>query len=394
VVASFLVNTRVPLVLLAVVAGCRRTAPPAPAHVVQLAVGATHACGRDDRGRVRCWGRDSEGALGVADLARIDAYGPGRDVDVGGHVTQLVAGFRTCAILELGKLRCWGSNTSGELGYRHHRAVRNPAAEGDVDVGGPVVEIAFGNNHTCARLEGGDVRCWGLHMPSPFPEGKSPAELPKIDLGAPALSITAGGWEACALLTTGRIRCWGESMTSGETYAKHGAFREIDAGEPLARIALGCDGLCGTTETGRVVSYEVKKSGELVKGPSRGFDAKVQTFVPGIVSCGLLERGRVRCWGNNIVASTDMGLLGVPGLVDQSIDAPAGQDVDLAGPAIGLGSGDYLHCALREDGRVFCWGMVDMGDPVGTDTRVAGAKETPVAYGAVRVFDSDLPAAR
>ena len=36
-----------------------------------------------------------------------------------------------------------------------------PASAGDVDVGGTVIQISGGRNHTCALLEGDAVRCWG-----------------------------------------------------------------------------------------------------------------------------------------------------------------------------------------------------------------------------------------
>jgi hypothetical protein len=378
------------LAALAVDAGCHRAPPAPPARIVLLAVGADYACGAEDRGRVRCWGRDSSGNLGVPGVARIDAYGPGRDVDVGGHVKTLVAGLHTCAILDAGTLRCWGSNKLGELGYRHRRNVTSPAAEGDVDVGGRVAEVALGANHTCARLETGDVRCWGAHMPTAFHEGQTPAQLPPIALGEPARAIAADGWEACALLASGRIKCWGESTMAGRPYASKGPFREVDPGEPLERITLGGGGILATTAAGTVARWVVTPAGELEKRPSLSFDAPVRSLVPnGQVTCGLLDGGRVRCWGDADRAGVDLGLLGVPGLRTQSIEAPTGRDVDLGGRAIAVGSGGVSSCALREDGRVLCWGMVDLGEPVGSETRIVGATQTPAAFGPVKVFDAD-----
>jgi hypothetical protein len=104
-------------------------------------------------------------------------------------------------------------------------------------------------------------------------------------------------------------------------------------------------------------------------------------------TCGLFDPGRVRCWGDNERAGVDLGLIGVPGVRLQTIDAATARDVDLGGRAIAISAGSILNCALRDDGRVFCWGMVDAGEPVGEHTIIAGAKETPVAFGAVKVFD-------
>ncbi len=55
-------------------------------------------------------------------------------------------------------MRCWGSGVFGRLGYGNLKAIgddETPASAGDVDVGGKVIQIAAGDAHTCALLEGG-----------------------------------------------------------------------------------------------------------------------------------------------------------------------------------------------------------------------------------------------
>src|SRR5207249_6936380 len=90
------------------------------------------------------------------------------NVDVGGPVVQLTAGgLHTCALLEGGKIRCWGNNQYGQLGYGHTLSIgddETPASAGDVRIGDDVkaVRVVAGANHTCAVLDTGAVRCWGL----------------------------------------------------------------------------------------------------------------------------------------------------------------------------------------------------------------------------------------
>jgi hypothetical protein len=371
-----------------VAAGCRRP-PPKPieswAPVASLAAGYDHACAVDHRGRVRCWGTDGEGALGVQGATHVDAFAPGRDVEVGGKVKTLAAGVGvTCALLESGAMRCWGNNASGELGTRHRRSVATP--EGDVDVGGRVVEVALGATFACARLDSGAVRCWGAHMPTPFREGQVPADLPPIALEEPARSITADGWEACALLASNRVRCWGESTFHGEPYSVSGTFVEIDAGERVERISLQGSVFAITAE-GALLRFQ-RHGGRLERRAPIALDAKIRAFDPGgQSSCGLLDGGRVRCWGDGERAGVALGLIGVPGISKQALESPSGADVDIGGRATAVASGNIASCALRDDGRVFCWGMVDLGYPVGEGTRIVGAKESPRAFGPVRVFD-------
>lgn len=85
--------------------------------------------------------------------------------DVAEAVVQVVAGYRhTCALSETGRVRCWGESGSGRLGYGNLNDIgdnEEPAVAGDVDVGGTVIQITAGGEHTCALLDTGKVRCWG-----------------------------------------------------------------------------------------------------------------------------------------------------------------------------------------------------------------------------------------
>jgi hypothetical protein len=87
-------------------------------------------------------------------------------VDSGIHdVTHVEAGPRhTCALLATGKVRCWGNNSFGELGLGNRVMVglsEPPSSAGDVNVGASVAQISLGDAHTCALLTTGGVKCWG-----------------------------------------------------------------------------------------------------------------------------------------------------------------------------------------------------------------------------------------
>jgi alpha-tubulin suppressor-like RCC1 family protein len=87
------------------------------------------------------------------------------DVNVGGSAVQVAVGqYHTCAVLTSGSVRCWGLGNSGQLGYGNGNWIGDnelPSSAGDVNVGGPVVQVAAGGLHTCALLSTGAVRCWG-----------------------------------------------------------------------------------------------------------------------------------------------------------------------------------------------------------------------------------------
>jgi cysteine-rich repeat protein len=87
-------------------------------------------------------------------------------------VSQLAASFNhTCVLLNSGTVRCWGLGDNGRLGYGNTNSVGDNETpleayallpnNGDVNVGGSVVQLTAGGNHTCALLSSGTVRCWG-----------------------------------------------------------------------------------------------------------------------------------------------------------------------------------------------------------------------------------------
>jgi alpha-tubulin suppressor-like RCC1 family protein len=126
-----------------------------------------HTCARLTSGGVRCWGYNTSLAgLGAPDRIGDDEW-PSTipEVNIGGAATQLVTGAaHACALLGTGKLRCWGSGYSGQLGYGNVQSIgddEHPASAGDVPVGGDVQQVTAGSAHTCALLSGGTVRCWG-----------------------------------------------------------------------------------------------------------------------------------------------------------------------------------------------------------------------------------------
>jgi alpha-tubulin suppressor-like RCC1 family protein len=87
------------------------------------------------------------------------------DVNVGGNLLEIVTGTsHTCALLDSEKARCWGTASSGQLGHANTNNIGDnelPFSAGDVNVGSNIVQITAGSFHTCALLDTGKVRCWG-----------------------------------------------------------------------------------------------------------------------------------------------------------------------------------------------------------------------------------------
>ncbi|KAJ1487972.1 hypothetical protein T484DRAFT_1888149, partial [Baffinella frigidus] len=80
---------------------------------------------------------------------------------------------RRAALVD-GAIKCWGNNYYGELGYGYPGADAHAYDLGDrpgemgtnlpaLELGGTAVAIAAGDQHNCALLVGGFVKCWGYN---------------------------------------------------------------------------------------------------------------------------------------------------------------------------------------------------------------------------------------
>lgn len=82
-----------------------------------IGLGEQHICVALVSGTARCWGKNDAGQLGYGDL--LNRYTPPtQDILIAGTISQIVAGFHhTCALLTTSRVRCFGSNENGQLGY-------------------------------------------------------------------------------------------------------------------------------------------------------------------------------------------------------------------------------------------------------------------------------------
>jgi len=205
---------------------------------VRVEVGDGFACALLDDGSVKCWGYNSKGQLGQGDLDyRGDDSGEmgdnltAIDLGTGRTAVSISAGaYHTCAVLDDGSVKCWGSNADGILGLGDLENRGDDSDEmGDnlpsVDLGTErtALSISAGGYHTCAVLDDGSVKCWGENYYGQLglgdveyrgdDIGEMGDNLTSVDLGTErtAVSISAGESHTCAVLDDGSVKCWGEN---------------------------------------------------------------------------------------------------------------------------------------------------------------------------------------
>ncbi len=312
--------------------------------VRQIELGAGYGCAVRDDGRVLCWGENGNGQLGLgagavsSDDRPIPALLDNTNL---GTVRQIACGDRhTCAVRDDGKVFCWGSSSSGRLGFTGVIGMDFPSPvlleDGALGV---VRQVALGDEHSCALREDGRVLCWGGNGAGQLGNGTTsgydpnpiPALVDNSELGV-VRQIALGRFHTCALRDDGKVFCWGLNQFGQVGVA---ATATIEGYEPSPKLVE--DGPLGIVDS-------------LALGPEH--------------SCAVRTDGRVLCWGNNF-----KGQLGVATNVGTLLPTPVPSLLD--GSALGvvhrIEAGRYHTCALRDDGRVLCWGSNTYGQ-LGSNT--------------------------
>ena len=253
--------------------------------VTAISAGGYHTCALTSAGEVKCWGRNSSGQLG--DASTVSKQVPTDVNTLGSGVTAISAGeSHTCAITALGGAMCWGNNSGGRLGDNSTINKHVPTPVSGLSTG--VVEISAGVNHTCARTSTGEVFCWGFNGNGKVGEGMTgsitmvPTQVHGLDAGVTAIS--AGPGHTCAITSTGGVMCWGGNgygqLGDGSTNEKNVPTPVSGLGTAVTKIAAGDSHTCAVTVAGGVLCWGRGAFGQL--GNNLGTDSLVPTPVTGL----------------------------------------------------------------------------------------------------------------
>jgi len=358
---------------------------PLLAQASVLVVGPSgHSCFRTPTNGLKCTGANGNGALG--DGTTIPRAAP---VDVVGLTSGVIAADvgsnHSCAVTAAGAVKCWGRGSEGQLGTGAVTDSLTPTTVSGLATGASAV--ALGNYYSCALTTTGGVKCWGDNLSGQLGDGTTTASLVPVDvsgLQSGVSNISAGQEHACATLDTGEVRCWGNNASGrlgdGTTTNSSVPVTVVGISSNGERVIVGGNHSCAIVSGNGLKCWGRNQFGQL--GIGSNTDSLTAVDVTGLTSnvigaaagvrnvCALLTGGTVQCTGSNSV-----GQVGDGTLVDRNLMVPV---IGLDSDVVEIGSRGFATCALLDDGRVQCWGENGAGK-FGTGTINGRPTPTQVA---------------
>jgi alpha-tubulin suppressor-like RCC1 family protein len=213
--------------------------------VPPIAAGYFHTCAVTAAGGVVCWGSNSTGQLGDGTYNNRSTPTPVFGL-ASGVATVAAASYHTCAVTSAGGAKCWGYNSSGQLGDGTTTERTKPTPVSGLASG--VSSISAASNHSCAVTTGGGALCWGGNGSGQLGDGTHESRLtptPVSGLASGTAAIAAGNSYTCALTTGVGVTCWGNN-SSGQ----FGTGARVVGVTPLAAYGFGGAIAAGTIAPG------------------------------------------------------------------------------------------------------------------------------------------------
>lgn len=333
--------------------------------VLAVAAGVNHSCAVTSIGTVKCWGSNSSGQLG-------DGSGPGNrltpvDVSNLSGVTAIAVGGRHSCALTGGAVKCWGANNWGQLGTGFPDNEPTPA---DVVGLAGVTAITAGEDHTCARTSAGAAKCWGFNLNGQLGDDSTNSAIAPIDvsgLASGVTSISAGASHTCAVVA-GAVRCWGANefgaLGDGTTTQRQ-VPTPVSGVSGITAVVAGGLHTCAVTSGGGARCWGRNHEGQLGDGTTgrdltavnvSGLSSGVASVAAGARhSCSLDTSGAVKCWGWNLSGQLGNGKSRNNRLQPVTVTALGSAVVNR------VAAGDGYTCALTTAGAVKCWGWNESG---------------------------------
>jgi alpha-tubulin suppressor-like RCC1 family protein len=221
-------------------------------------------------GEVWCWGSNSKGQLG--DGTTTNRLKPVKVRGLSTNVVDIALGsLHTCALTSAGRVECWGSNGSGQLGDGTKVDRLEPVEVWKLK---GVTSITAGFAHTCARTSGAIIKCWGLNLYGQLGDGTTESRSLAAavrGLAEGALHVAARELHTCAVTLVNRAAmCWGRNrfgqLGDGTTLDRVKPRHVITLRKEVTAITLGANHTCALKDDRIAKCWGSNSSGQLGDG--------------------------------------------------------------------------------------------------------------------------------
>jgi len=365
-------------------------------HASKISLGYDFGCARTADLRVKCWGDNTSGQLGIGGLPdtsvirrpvprSLGAVGVPKASDVSAGFTHACATMKASATTTAGTIKCWGSNSHGQLGNgTTSTAETRPVTVSTIGSNSTfaATAIAAGNGFTCALvtlpanlvlaqgITGGQVQCWGANDSGQL-GNRANLRGSHPDLSTPGAVLdrnNLNSYEDCTM-TTGNVKVCGTGTLGNSgvvtTSSPSGTCDKWVAGGVLTQPAgasLAAGQTVGTKYPGAVVPgvHPYCSYAQTFGSDTARLVGVTQIVVGDSHACAIIANGwvsRVACWGSN-----SNGQLGNGTNTDSSepvlVKTAAGTPLS---SVVGLAAGGNHTCAILSGEQVFCWGENSSG---------------------------------
>ncbi len=329
-----------------------------------VAAGASHTCATRSDGTARCWGSDSSGQLGnstnlTSSSSPVTVSGSSSYVRLDSHFAH------TCGVTQAGALYCWGENGVGQLGNSQTSDQPVPVPVPGIST---VASATTGRDFTCAALTDGTARCWGNGLFGRLGQGSPTSSFVPVQVSGltDVVQVDAGTSHACALTAAGDVYCWGYNgvtprvgrLGTGNDQS-YTSPQRLTLPAPVARIAAGDAHTCASLVNGRVYCWGDNSDGQIGDGTTA--DRLSPRLVTAISNVADISTGRAHTCA--VTRSRDLYCWGRNdhGQLGDSTQSSRATPTPLSVPSdvLDVSAGDLHTCVTTLEGRLFCWGNND-----------------------------------
>ncbi len=268
-----------------------------------------------------------------------------------------------CILYDEGYIYCWGSTNSAHAGQERRHLINpkslRPEELKSIQFDHPIVDFATSSyNHVCALLENGKIKCWGNSLHRNIKDkklrylGDHPGEMANLeDLpfgNRKAISLHSTLTNICALFDTKELICWGYNgygqlgQGSTESYVDINDIKPIFTHVNIKKVYMHANRICVLSEEGQVVCIGDNRSGQLGQGTKKEslgtelhelngmeYIALGKTRVESLLleetlTCAIFITKQVKCWGNNVYGvlgqKSSQALIGDDSLEMENLD--------------------------------------------------------------------------